>query len=64
MIRFGVLSPKISEQIAGTSENYDKDADAIDRLYVRGILSGKETDNARKRLVKRIERDIKENGGE
>ena len=64
MIRFGVLSPKISEQIAGASENYDKDADAIDRLYLRGILSGKETDNARKRLVKRIERDIKENGGE
>ena len=57
-IVLGALCPKLSEQIPGLSEHYDRDADAITRLVIRGILTDSEATKARKRLLKRIERDL------
>jgi predicted Ser/Thr protein kinase len=51
-IKLGALSPKLSEQIESLPEIFDKDADAITRLYIRGLLTDLETKKARKRLVK------------
>ena len=56
-ISFGALSPKLSEQIPGLPEQYDRDAEAITRLLVRGILTESETHKARKRLIKSFEKD-------
>jgi hypothetical protein len=59
---FGAKSPPLSEQLAGFDldpekiKHWQKDADAIARLSVRGILSESETEKARKRLVNRIAR--------
>ena len=50
-IRFGALSPKLSEQIKGLPEVFDKVADDITRLHLRGLLTDLETKKARKRLV-------------
>jgi hypothetical protein len=61
-ISFGAMSKPLHEQIVehGISvtekemSHYQKDAAAIVRLRIRGLLSDKETDNARNRLMKSI----------
>ena len=53
-IRFGALSPKLSEQIKGLPEVFDKDAEYITWLHFRGLLTDLETKNARKRLVSMV----------
>lgn len=58
-IRMGALAPKLSEQIPGLPEHFDRDADAITRLKIRGLLTDAEGDKARKRLIKAIEKDLK-----
>ena len=60
-IAMGAFAPKISVQLAdmGFDENQleaiDKDADAITRLYVRGLIPATQRDAARRKLVKSIE---------
>lgn len=56
---FGALAPPLSQQISGLPKMYDKDADSITRLVVRGIITEGEAHKARMRLLKRIERDVK-----
>ena len=58
-IHMGALSPKLSDQIPGLPDHFDRDADAITRLKVRGLMTDSEGDKARKRLVKAIEKHLK-----
>lgn len=59
-IRMGGMSPKISQQLRGKGlpmqmlRHFDKDADAITRLYVRGFLTNRECSASRERLAKKI----------
>ena len=62
-IRLGALAPKISEQLDSIGiSNYDKeyldvfqkDADAISRLSIRGFISESVGITARKRLMKKL----------
>lgn len=58
-ISFGVLAPKLKEQLKGyVSEDklahFDADSDAITRLYVRGYLPPSAVDKARKKLIKNL----------
>ncbi len=62
-ITFGALSPRIKEQLPAAVKiklmdliHIQKDADAIARLSIRGILSDSETRNARRRVMKEIMR--------
>ena len=67
-IEFGALAPKIAVQItnAGYSANEDgiahcqKDADALTRLAVRGLLPDNVTHNGRKKLMKHILRYVED----
>ena len=64
-IEFGALAPKLTEQIKDQTgalsdgqmsdiDTIQKDADAVNRLYVRGVLSEAATRTARKRLMNKI----------
>lgn len=61
-IRFGALCPKIKYQITEQGytfdkdhiEHFQKDADALDRLRIRGLISHSEAEKATKKLVKKI----------
>ena len=58
-IHLGALAPPLSEQLAGLADpdtlaHFDRDAEAIARLAVRGLLTGAEKEAAYKRLVKAI----------
>jgi hypothetical protein len=55
-IAFGAMCPKLSEQIDGLPEEFDRDADAITRLIIRGFLSESVATSCRKKLVKNIEK--------
>mgnify|MGYP001582550218 CR=1 FL=1 len=63
---FGAMAPKIAEQItaAGLTANpaeiahCQKDADALTRLIVRGLLSESTIRNGRKRLMEYIIRYV------
>jgi len=63
---FGALAPPIHEQLglarptAGSpADHWQRDADAISRLAVRGLLADSESLRARRRLLKRMERDAR-----
>lgn len=67
-IQFGALVPSLGVQLGYSSDSLawpywlkeaQDDADAITRLAVRGILLSYEKNAARRRLVKRMERDSK-----
>ena len=54
-IYFGALCEPVAEQLGineHIAEPWQKDADAITRLVVRGLLTDSETHRARKRLIK------------
>jgi len=59
-IEFGVFAPKLREQLKNTNiskeqlKHFDLDADAINRLLIRGVLTVSQTEQARKKLLKRI----------
>jgi hypothetical protein len=55
-VSFGAFSKPLSEQIGKIKniEFFQEDADNITRLLIRGILSRKEGENARIRLLKKI----------
>jgi hypothetical protein len=55
-LKLGIFCTKPSEQISELPKIFDRDADEISRLYVRGIISEGETRKARIRLVKKIEK--------
>ena len=58
---FGALTESVSEQLKKQFNNpnldlpmFDEDAEALVRVYVRGIISDSENQKARKRLMKKI----------
>lgn len=63
-IEFGVLAPPLKEQLKHTKllkkdlEVIESDNVAINRLYLRCILTERETDLARKRLVRLIQEKV------
>jgi hypothetical protein len=63
-LKFGALSPKISEQLKLTHlskkslRHYDLDADAITRLHVRGLMNDSTARRTRQRLVNRIDTEF------
>lgn len=61
-LRMGAMSPKLSEQINGLPKVFDEFADAVTLLSVHGLLAGSEAHNARKRIVKKIEKWDDEQG--
>lgn len=63
-LEFGALCPPISKQLGGkvslkVGEVLDKNAQAIDRLRIHGLLTEGEVHKARWRLIRTIEREIK-----
>jgi hypothetical protein len=68
-ISFGALAPALSEQLADSGltteqlEHFDKDADAILRLRIRGYLTDSAYLSAFKKLMKAIERKLAEKVG-
>ena len=63
-LQFGACCPPLSKQLKGlislgVGEIIDRNAEAIDRLRIRGLLSGAEVDKARCRLIRLIEREAK-----
>lgn len=65
-IHFGALSPTIAEQLDEAGVGYDedkidhcnRDAYAISRLQVRGLLTESQAHGARKKVLKKIEAAI------
>lgn len=63
-IVFGATAPNLREQMDAQSYRYDpetaerwqKEADALTMLFIRGILTETETHRARTRLMKEITR--------
>jgi len=57
---FGALTDSVSKQISDqyhtkvSLPEFDKDADAVVRLHVRGIISDGEIKRVRQRLMKKI----------
>jgi len=70
-LRFGATAPPIMEQLeeqgfrlpAIELLGFQADTHAVSRLYIRGILTKREADAAHRRLFKRIERVLKQEGG-
>lgn len=62
-ITLGAMEPPLTEQLKGLASNEDlshlqRDAQAITRCHIRGLISDRESDKARRRLIKRIERTL------
>lgn len=61
-LSFGVLSPKIAEQLTAQSVgieserlgHFQKDADAVSRLHVRGLIPDSTAKTIREKLMKKI----------
>ena len=62
-LRFGVLAPKLSEQIEGLPPWYDNADHAISMLYIGEIITNTEAISARNKLVKKIESWLKTREG-
>jgi hypothetical protein len=65
-LTFGAMAQPLSEQLSSfalafdTLEQYQKDADAITRLNIRGMLGDSHARAARDKLMKRICKSISE----
>ena len=65
-VYFGALSPTLAEQLQEAGLDYDedtidhlnRDAEAITRLSVRGVLPDSQAQAARKKLMKKIEKCV------
>lgn len=55
-IILGALAPKLSKQIKGLDPLFERDADDLSRLYVRGLLTENETRKGRVRLMRKIKK--------
>ena len=59
-LHFGALTESVSKQLSEQFNTpidlpeFDKDAEALVRIYIRGIISDSENTKARKRLIKKI----------
>jgi chemotaxis regulatin CheY-phosphate phosphatase CheZ len=59
-IRFGALAPPLAAQLRGLKidadrlDNLQKDADAVIRLYVQGLLTEQQAERALRKLSRRI----------
>ena len=51
---FGAVCPNLSEQIKGLDKAFDRDANELSRLYVRGLLTETEVRKGRERLIRKI----------
>jgi hypothetical protein len=58
-IEFGALSDKLSKQIPGLPEVYDDISRSVTMLYLHGYISDSASMAIRKKIVKRIEKEIK-----
>lgn len=61
VLTFGALAKPIHVQLGVPMRavaSCQRDADALTRLAVRGVLSSSEVESARRRLVRRIAREI------
>lgn len=64
IVEFGAFAPPLRQQLKGTGisrakvAGFQASADAIVRLAVGQILTGRETDKARKRLCEKIGREV------
>lgn len=64
VFKFGALAPSLADQLKADDRQseilapYQKDADAITRLSVRGLLSEAEIYRARTRLVQKIQAEV------
>jgi hypothetical protein len=71
-IAFGAMSKPLHEQISehgipvtqDEMSHYQKDAEAITRLRIRGMLSDKEVGNTQNRLMKNIVKHLNKKGDE
>jgi hypothetical protein len=54
LLEFGFRAKKLSEQIKGIPKYFDRYANCINTLYNKNLLTEKETDKARNRLIKSI----------
>tara|TARA_B110000503_G_C7124394_1_gene403933 strand:- start:1626 stop:1847 length:222 start_codon:yes stop_codon:yes gene_type:complete len=61
-VDFGFLAATIHEQFPELSEDaanhFEKDSESLSRLRLRDILTAKESAAARKRLLKRISKEL------
>jgi hypothetical protein len=63
-VTLGCYTDSLSVQLADTRISaedlchYDRDAEAITRLYLRGLLTERERDAARRRLVRQIQKSL------
>jgi hypothetical protein len=63
-IKFGIWAPKLREQLgirlktkkSALVSHIQKDSDAINRLYIRGVLTFSERNKTNKRLVRSLEK--------
>lgn len=68
-ITFGAMADPLRKQLemtgidVGTINHLQRDADAIVRLHVRGLLTDSETSRARIRVIKKINAALKGEGG-
>lgn len=56
-INFGALAPSLAEQMDARPkaiELHQRDADAVTRLLVRGLLSEKQGQSARRKILRRL----------
>jgi hypothetical protein len=60
-VRFGATAPRLADQSIRAMIDKDdlghfqRDADAIVRLHIRGLMTDEQADAARKKLLKRME---------
>lgn len=64
-IHFGALAPSVSEQVQKQLNytdakllEFDKDANALVRVYMSGIITDGENRKARQRLMKQVTRHL------
>lgn len=62
---FGATAPSLVRQLKAREPHqikmmklFQRDADAITRLSVRGLLTERETDKARRRLISRLREEM------
>lgn len=63
-IELGALCDPISDQLKGRAPNHrlrflDGHAESITRLHIHGVLTDSECDKARKRLMRKIQQEVK-----
>ena len=53
-LRFGVLAPKLSEQVIGLPESFDEKVRSVITLKINGILTDSEATKALGRIGKQV----------